>query len=406
MDKHILLLATTNDFLLKFEADNVSLLQAMGYTVHYAANMEEPDYISDRERIRAMGVLPHHIAIARSPYLVEGNRRALNQVLALIRRWGICAIHCHTPVGGLVGRLAGRLSPAKPVVVYTAHGFHFYRGAPLYNQLAFYPVEWALARYTDILATINAEDYRAARRLPIKRGGKVFRLPGAGLNRRVFAPLPGRERQALRRELGVGPEDFLLLSLGELNLNKNHQVVLEALSLLGQRPGGLKGIRYGICGEGFARPRLEEEIRRRGLGEIVTLYGYRRDIPRLLGCADATVFPSRREGLGMAGLESLAMGVPVIAADNRGTREYMVFGKNGLIYPWDDPAGFARGISLLRGMDPRRRDLLSRRCVDSVAPFDRTRAQAAMKQVYGEMDRKVRERYEGTTLGQRADGIL
>lgn len=108
----------------------------------------------------------------------------------------------------------------------------------------------------------------------------------------------------------------------------------------------------------------------------------------------------------MAGLESLAMGVPVIAADNRGTREYMVFGKNGLIYPWDDPAGFARGISLLRGMDPRRRDLLSRRCVDSVAPFDRTRAQAAMKQVYGEMDRKVRERYEGTTLGQRADGIL
>ena len=131
MDKHILLLATTNDFLLKFEADNVSLLQAMGYTVHYAANMEEPDYISDRERIRAMGVLPHHIAIARSPYLVEGNRRALNQVLALIRRWGICAIHCHTPVGGLVGRLAGRLSPAKPVVVYTAHGFHFYRGAPL-----------------------------------------------------------------------------------------------------------------------------------------------------------------------------------------------------------------------------------------------------------------------------------
>ena len=114
----------------------------------------------------------------------------------------------------------------------------------------------------------------------------------------------------------------------------------------------------------------------------------------MLGCADATVFPSRREGLGMAGLESLAMGVPVLAADNRGTREYMVHGKNGLIYPWDDPAGFARGIALLRGMDQKRREELSRRCVDSVAPFDRTKARKAMETVYREMDRKVRERYE------------
>ena len=108
----------------------------------------------------------------------------------------------------------------------------------------------------------------------------------------------------------------------------------------------------------------------------------------------------------MAGLESLAMGVPVIAADNRGTREYMAFGKNGLIYPWDDPAGFARGIALLRGMDPARRKALSRRCVASAAPFDREHARAAMKEVYQEMDRKVRERYDKITQSRRADGVL
>lgn len=180
MEKHVLILATTNDFLLKFEQDNVALLQAMGYTVHYAANLREPAYLSDRERIRAREVVPHHIDIARSPYLLGDNRRALRQVLCLLRRWEMGAIHCHTPVGGLVGRLAGRLAPTRPVVVYTAHGFHFYRGAPLYNQLAFYPVEWNLARYTDILVTINSEDYRAARRLPLRRGGKVFQLPGVG----------------------------------------------------------------------------------------------------------------------------------------------------------------------------------------------------------------------------------
>lgn len=395
MEKQILILATTNDFLFKFERENVKLLQEMGYTVHYAANLREPGYVSDGERIRALGVRVHHIEIARSPYLVRDNYRALGQILTLMKRWKIQAIHCHTPVGGLLGRLAGRFSPGEPVVVYTAHGFHFYQGAPLYNHLAFYPVEWNLARYTDVLVVINAEDYQAARKLPLRRGGKVFRLPGVGLDRQVFSPLPSQARDSLRQELGISQEDLFLLSVGELNLNKNHQVVLEALSILKRRPGGLFRVRYGICGEGFARPRLEREIRERGLEGVVTLYGYRQDIPKLLGCADATVFPSRREGLGMAGLESLAMGVPVLAADNRGTREYMIHGKNGLIYPWDDPAGFARGIALLRGMDQPRREALSQRCVDSVAPFDRAKTRAAMKAVYGEMDRKVRERYGG-----------
>ena len=241
----------------------------------------------------------------------------------------------------------------------------------------------------------------------------VFQLRKEGVPERIILKHIEDSRNAdlsadrfiLRQRLGVAPEEFFLLSVGELNQNKNHQVVLEALSRL-KRRGCLEGIRYGICGEGFARPQLEEEIRARGLSQVVTLYGYRPDIPQMVGCADATVFPSRREGLGMAGLESLAMGVPVLAADNRGTREYMSFGKNGLLYPWDDPAGFARGIALLRGMDPRRRELLSQRCVASVAPFDRACSQAVMQAVYQEMERKVRERCEQKTLGHRADGLL
>ena len=145
----------------------------------------------------------HHIDIARSPYLLGDNRRALSQLLTLVRRWDIRAIHCHTPVGGLLGRLAGRFSPLKPVVVYTAHGFHFYRGAPLFNRLAFYPVEWELARHTDILVVINQEDWLAARKLPLPRDGKVFRLPGVGLDREVFSPLPPQDREALRKDLGL-----------------------------------------------------------------------------------------------------------------------------------------------------------------------------------------------------------
>ena len=403
MGKHALILATTHDFLLKFERENVEILQAMGYTVHFAANLREPGYLSDQGAIRELGVVLHHIDIARSPYLLRENGRALQQLLEILRRWDVRALHCHTPVGGLLGRLAGRLSPLRPVVVYTAHGFHFYRGAPLINRLAYYPVEWELARYTDLLLVINREDELAARRLPLPPGAKVVRLPGVGLDRRVFSPPTDRQRQEARRRYGVGPGEFLLVSLGELNLNKNHQVVLEALSLLKER-GRLSGIRYVICGEGFARERLQREARERGLP--VSLWGYRRDVPQILACADATVFPSRREGLGMAGLESLAMGVPVIAADNRGTREYMAFGKNGLIYPWDDPQGFARGILLLRGLDPQRRRELSQRCRDSVAPFDRARTRAAMERVYEEMDRKRRERVGKVSGDLRGAGVL
>lgn len=156
--------------------------------------------------IRALGVEVHHIRAARSPYLLRENRAALSQLLELVGRYPIRAIHCHTPVGGMLGRLTGRFSRERPVVVYTAHGFHFFRGAPLYNRLAFYPVERGLARFTDVLVTINAEDYRAARKLPLPPGGKVFRLPGVGLDRALFSPCPPRSARRCAGGWGWGPK--------------------------------------------------------------------------------------------------------------------------------------------------------------------------------------------------------
>ena len=181
---------------------------------------------------------------------------------------------------------------------------------------------------------------------------------------------------------------FFLLSLGELNENKNHQVVLRALAQLKARPQGLPPLRYAICGEGFFRPRLERAIRELGLSGVAELWGYRRDVPELLACADATAFPSRREGLGMAGVESLAMGVPVLAADNRGTREYMEQGGNGFLCRWDDPGDFARGLEALWALGPGQRQAMSRRCVDAARPFAGKYAQAVMRRVYQEMEEK------------------
>lgn len=404
--KRILFLTTTRDFLGKFEQGNVKILQNKGFEVHYAANMQEPHYPIDEEKLKALGVQIHPIAIARSPFLFADNEKALRQILQLIRRYHIQAIHCHTPVGGLLGRLAGELCREQGVVVvYTAHGFHFYKGAPAVNQLVYYPVEKQLARYTDILIVINEEDYRCARKFRLKRGGHLYKIPGEGLDTARFRPLPESERKRLRNELGIAEEAFFLVSVGELNENKNHGIVLEALEKLRQQQKGGPPIHYGICGDGFLRARLETRIRELGLADMVTLYGYCTNVPEILGCADASVFPSRREGLGMAGLESLAMGVPVIAADNRGTREYMEHGKNGYVCRFDDVDGFARGIEVLRELSPQARAAMAVHCRDTVRPFDKRYAGALMQRVYADVERRIGEaEHEKQRIGQRHYG--
>ena len=399
MEKHALILATTRDFLWRFERNNVKILQQLGYTVHYAANMREPFYFTAEETERELGIIPHHLDAARSPFLIHDNLRALQQLMELLRQIPFQMIHCHTPVGGVLGRLAGRLCrKGRPVILYTAHGFHFYRGAPLLNRTLYYLVEKILAHDTDILIVINREDEESALRLQLRKGGRVYRIPGTGLDRQRFRPLSPGEKAELREALGIEKEQFFLLSVGELNGNKNHGLVLEALAQLHREEGGAFHIRYGICGDGFLRSALERQIRELKLENTVTLYGYRTDIPQLLGCADASVFPSRREGLGMSGLESLAVGTPVLAADNRGTREYMIHGKNGLIFDPGKPEQLLEQIHTIRALPPERRRQMARVCRESTEPFDLKYADAIMKEVYQDAQRRIRERKNGQKI--------
>ncbi|MBC8544966.1 glycosyltransferase [Bianquea renquensis] len=393
MRKHILILTTTNEFLGKFERENVKILQSMGFAVHYASNMREPHYISDEARIQQMGVQTHHIDIARSPFMVQDNLKALRQLVWLIRTCHIQVIHCHTPVGGLLGRLAGLLFRSwKLMVMYTAHGFHFYKGAPLLNTLVYYRVEKWMARFTDVLIVINEEDYINARRFRLKKGGHVYKIPGTGLDRDVFKPVTKEKRNLCRERLGIREDEFFLVSIGELNENKNHRVVLEALTKLKQRNQNHFNIRYGICGDGFFRQRLERWIQEMGLGDCVTLYGYCLKVPEILGAADATLFPSKREGLGMAGLESLAMGIPVIAADNRGTREYMEHGKNGYVFPCDDVEGFVEGIERIQNLSAEKKMKMKFHCQNSVKAFDKVYANAVMRRIYSDVDHRLERR--------------
>ncbi len=386
MEKKALFVATVGGFVTQFEMENVSLLQELGYEVHSAANFREPVYSVKEQELKEKGVILHQVDMEKSPYMWRQNRKALRQLCAIIREEKISLLHCHTPVGGLLGRLAALLCREEdPGVIYTAHGFHFYRGAPLVNWLFYYSAERLLARHTDILITINREDYERAGKFRLRRGGCVYRIPGEGLHRERFRPVTEEAKKQLRRRLGVGEDVFFLLSVGELSGNKNHREIIELMPDVKERLKDRK-ILYGICGDGFYRGELAGLVEKRNLQEDVRLYGYCPDVESYLACADCLVFPSVREGLGMAALEAMAMGVPVIAADNRGTREYMRDGRNGYICDIREPESFAGAIEKICRMKPEELKAMQEEGRRTAEKFDVMNTSAVMGRVYEAAD--------------------
>lgn len=387
MHRNLLILTCVSGFLTKFQKDNVEILQRLGYTIYYASNMNVPHYLFDEQVFSDMGIIPCHVPIERSPFMVKNNWKALQQLIRLVREKDISVIHCHAPVGGMLGRLAGFFSNRQghPVkVIYTAHGFHFYRGAPLVNNTLYRGAERLLAHNTDVLITINREDFQNAQRMHLKKGGKRYQIPGVGVDMAHFFPMEPARRLARRRELGLEGKTFFV-SVGELNENKNHIVVLKALKQMRDSGKDISRLVYGICGDGFFRERMEGWIQEMGLSHQVILFGYQQDVRPFVGCADAVIFPSRREGLGMAAVEALSMGIPVIAADNRGTREYMKHRENGFVCRWDDVAGFVSGMEYFMDLDPQSWTEMSRQCRQSVYGFRKERVYEIMEGIYGDV---------------------
>ena len=384
--KKALILTNQSGFLWKFELENVLLLQSLGFIIHYASNSAEEGYHYDPCDLDRMGVIYHDIPIARSPYMWRMNFEALRRLMDIVENEKIDLIHCHTPVGGVLGRLAGYFSKRHPAVIYTAHGFHFYKGAPLWNNVLYRAVEQLLAPLSDILIVINREDFAAARKMRLKKGGRVCYVPGVGLDLDKFRAADPAERAAMRERLGIRPDDFFILSVGELNRNKNHVTAMRAVLKL-KSGSALRGRRliYGICGDGYFMNEARQYAAGLGLSETVRFFGYQREMRGYYGAADVTVFPSIREGLGMSGLESLAIGVPVVASDNRGSREYMNNGVNGYVCAPQDADGFASGIRKIMEMTEAERERMAECCRRSAQRFSKERTVRRMFEIYQEI---------------------
>lgn len=329
-----LIVATVSGFVPQFEGNHIRLLQKLGYEVHYASNFNHPWYGTDNRRLLEFGLQLHQVDFERSPCCVKQNWKAYRQLNAIISTGQYDLIHCHTPVAAALSRIAARKKRETGTkVIYTAHGFHFYRGAPWKNWLLFYPAEYILAAWTDVLITINQEDYKRAKTFPVNQ---VIQIPGSGLKEEFFS-LPEKSKEELRTLFKIPQEAFFVLMVGELNEHKNHEIIINAAALLRK-----KNFIFGICGEGALRDRLEKKVKNCGLEQQFRFFGYCENIKWFYDAADCFLFPSVREGLGMAALEAMAAGLPLITSDCRGTREYMQDEITGFVCRENTPQAYAR----------------------------------------------------------------
>lgn len=312
--KKALLVTTVSGFVPQFEMNNVKILQEMGYEVHYASNYNTPAYGTDNHRLDGTGIIRHQIDFIRSPFK-PANFKVYQQLKSLMKEEHFDLVHCHTPMGGVMARFAAHATHTGPVA-YTAHGFHFFHGAPLINWLCYYPMERFLSRYTTQQICINREDYAcASKRFHAKY---VNYIPGVGLDLSRI-PVHNEERLLKKRaELGLPEEGFILLSSGELIKRKNHETILRALAELKDLP-----VHYVICGHGELDNYLKELAESLGISDMVTFLGYREDMMEIYQTADIFLFPSYQEGLPMALLEAMVCGLPVICSNIRGSKDLM-----------------------------------------------------------------------------------
>ena len=310
------------------------------------------------EKIRDCVRKIHTVDLHRSP-AAPGNFKGYRQMKALIEKGHYDIIWTNEPVMGVVTRLAARrVRKSGTKVLYMVHGFHFYKGAPRVNWMIYYPIEKIMASKADVICTVNREDYKRAQKFNVEQ---VRYIHGIGINTARLTP--GKKQNDIRLELGLNKDDFIVLSVGELNENKNQKVIIEALSVLND-----KKIHYLLCGKGNQADALKKLVAERHLEKNVHFLGYRKDVVDICSQSDVYVMPSKREGLPVASLEAMYCGLPLVTSNIRGLTDVMENGKSGYMCSPDDARGFAEGIKCLKA-NPKMRKEMGERNRETVKPY-------------------------------------
>ncbi|NMA49683.1 MAG: glycosyltransferase family 4 protein [Tissierellia bacterium] len=325
--KKVLLTATVQSHIAQFHLPLIEMLKQNGYEVHVAArnNLEEKNGL----RLDTPSKI-FDIPFNRSPLSIN-NIKAYRMLKKILNENKYDAVHCNTPMGGVITRLAAiETRRAGTKVFYTAHGFHFYKGAPLINWIVYYPVERLLAHVTDKLITITKEDYQLAKN---KFKTEVCYIHGVGANSRRYFPYTREEIEKLRSELGYNINQFILICTGELNKNKNQSTVIKAVAEVKKE---ISNIKLLLAGNGPKEQELKDLVNKLNLRKVVDFLGYRTDLEKYINIADVVISVSYREGLPLNILEGMLCEKPVIASINRGHMELVQDQVTGYLFNPND----------------------------------------------------------------------
>lgn len=367
--KKVLFVAHVDSHIRHFHLPYLKYFKEKGYEVHVATSNDENEVFPYCD-------VKHTVCMERSPFKLN-NLKAIFQMKQILNKEHFDVIHCHTPMGGVVTRIAAiKTRKLGTKVFYTAHGFHFCKGCPKKNWIFYYPVEKYLSRFTDVLETINNEDYELAKnKFHAKR---VELVHGVGVDDKKFneEPLDEAEKNELKKELGINDGDFVLMYVAELINRKNQTMLIEAMSKIVKTRSNIKVF---LVGKGINFDRYDALIKNLNLEKNVILLGYRRDVPKLLKLCDVCISTSSQEGMGLNLVEGLLSGVPIIASKIRGHLEFAQENINGLLF--EDAEGLVKDIILLND-NSKLRAKLARSARKSVEKFTLENALKEQIEIY------------------------
>lgn len=370
--KKVLFVATVQSHIAQFHKPVIKMLQESGCEVDVAArdNLAEKNNLLLTEPNRIFDV-----PFARSPFSLK-NIKAYKQLKKIIDENNYDIIHCNTPVGGILARKAAKKARKKGTkVIYEAHGFHFFKGSPKKNWILYYPIEKMYSKLADVLITINKMDYElASKKFKAK---KIEYIPGVGVNLDQF--LSAQTDGDIRQELNLDSNAKIVLSVGELNENKNHQAIMRAVKKLAD-----ENIHYIIAGNGPKKEILQKMVSDLGLEKNVHFLGYRRDLPKIYKSSDVFALPSYREGLGLAAIEAMYFGLPIVTSNRHGINDYSIPDVTGYKCHPNDYDGFANAIKILLDDDDKR-SKMGEHNKAFAQEFSLSASLARMQEIYGEL---------------------
>ena len=377
--KKALMLSSVASMIDQFNMENIKILKSLGYEVHVLANFSFGNTTSDertkefKEELENMGIKVYNVPIPRKITAIKEMISSYKKIKKVCSENNYDILHCHSPIGGVLARFAFKDFRKKGgKLIYTAHGFHFFKGAQIKNWIIFYPIEKFCWRYTDCLITLNKEDYKRAKNFKAK---EVKYVPGIGVDTKKIKDI--KKNRKILNEFNI-KDEVVLVSVGELSNRKNHKVILKALEKV---KGNFK---YIICGQGAKKEELIKLSKELNLQEKVEFLGYRQDVKEILKASDIFCFPSKQEGLPVALMEAMASGLPVICSDIRGNKDLIEDKKGGYLLKSYDVDEYSIKIQELIENKVLREEMGNFN-LEKIKDFDRKKVNTIMEEIYNEL---------------------